>query len=224
MIWSPPRDPRDMVRMATRSPEVRCALSVPAAPISTSSGCAPMASTTSRPAARAARPPLDQRGGLGHQQLGRDRLLQELRRRAAQRGHGVVHGGVAGQHGHRQVRHQLAGSFQQFEAGHPGQLDVGDEEVPALRLDPAQPGRRVRLVHDLEATAGAQHPAEVTPQRRVVVDQQDPPVRTVRVTGFHSAPRPESARRLPSGPPAVDRHPRGQPSVVLRPLTVYLPR
>ena len=45
-----------MVRMATRSPAARWAISVPAAPISTSSGWAPMASTGSLPAARAARP------------------------------------------------------------------------------------------------------------------------------------------------------------------------
>ena len=42
--------------MATVSPAARWASSAPAAPISTSSGWAPMASTVSRPAARAAWP------------------------------------------------------------------------------------------------------------------------------------------------------------------------
>ena len=55
-LASPPRAPRDMVRIATASPAAPCAGSVPAAPISTSSGCAPMASTLSRTTERAARP------------------------------------------------------------------------------------------------------------------------------------------------------------------------
>src|ERR1039457_5411666 len=54
--WSPPCAPRERVKIATVSPAALWASSVPAAPISTSSGCAPMARTVSRPAARAARP------------------------------------------------------------------------------------------------------------------------------------------------------------------------
>ena len=48
--------PRDMVRMATASPAAPCAASVPPAPISTSSGCAPTASTVSLCLSLAARP------------------------------------------------------------------------------------------------------------------------------------------------------------------------
>ena len=53
---TPPRAPRLRVRIDTSWPIRRCASSVPAAPISTSSGCAPMASTLCRLASRAARP------------------------------------------------------------------------------------------------------------------------------------------------------------------------
>ena len=53
---APPRAPRLRVRIATSWPSRRCMASVPAAPISTSSGCAPMASTLCRAASRAARP------------------------------------------------------------------------------------------------------------------------------------------------------------------------
>ncbi len=52
----PPRAPRLRVRIDTSCPSRRCMASVPAAPISTSSGCAPMASTLCRAASRAARP------------------------------------------------------------------------------------------------------------------------------------------------------------------------
>ncbi len=52
----PPCAPRDNVRIATVSPAARCASRVPAAPISTSSGWAPTASTVSWELARTARP------------------------------------------------------------------------------------------------------------------------------------------------------------------------
>ena len=70
---------------------------------------------------------LDQLGGLGDQVLGADRLLQELGGRAAQRRDGVIHRRVPGQHGDRQVGLLLADPFQQFQARHAGQLDVGDQ-------------------------------------------------------------------------------------------------
>jgi hypothetical protein len=119
--------------------------------------------------------------------LGGDRLLQELRGRAAQRADRVVHGGVAGEHGHRQGGHPLPHAFQQFQAGHARHLDVGDEEVPVLFLDPPQRGGRLELVGHLEAAARAQHPGQETTQRRVVVDQQDPSPRPVSLAPIRPA-------------------------------------
>ena len=54
--WPPPRAPWLSVRIATASPSRLWTSSVPPAPISTSSGCAPTASTLSRAAFRFARP------------------------------------------------------------------------------------------------------------------------------------------------------------------------
>jgi hypothetical protein len=111
----------------------------------------------------------DQLGGLGDQVARPDRFLQELRGRAAQRGDGVVDGRVPGQHRDRQAGHELADPLEQLEPVHAGQLDVGDQQVPVLLLDPQQGGRRVELVRDLEPAA-RQHPGQVSAESGIVVD------------------------------------------------------
>jgi hypothetical protein len=129
----------------------------------------------------------DQLPGLGEQVDRGYRLQQELRRRAAQRRDCVVHRRMAGEQGDRQARRQLADPTEQFEPAHARQFDIGDEQVPLLGLNAAQSSFRVKLMHDVEAPR-AQHPAQVAAESRIVVDQQDAPPLTTRVTSLHESP------------------------------------
>ena len=122
------REDRDRVALRRRG-----AARMPPTPISTSSGCAPTARTTSRLLARRSRVSgdelarlLDQRrrvDRLGHVVVGagaqrRDRVVEELRRGDDQR---------------RDVGLRGLDAADEVDAVHPGQLDVGDDEVPAWR-------------------------------------------------------------------------------------------
>ena len=119
-----------------------------------------MASTVSLCSARAARPASIRLVAFATRSRRLDRLLQELRRRAAQCGDRVVHRRVPGEHGDRQAGRQLAHPLEQLEPVHAGQLDVGDQQVPLVRVHPGEraPPR--------PAAGSTSKPPEVSTRRR----------------------------------------------------------
>ncbi len=116
---------------------------IPPMPISTSSGCAPTASTTSCPAARRSRVTATSARAFSTSVGGIERLGHVVVGAGAHRRDRVVERAVAGQDQRRQLRPLALDAVHELEAVDPGQVDVADHQVPvAARERSRAPARR----------------------------------------------------------------------------------
>ena len=99
--------------------------------------------------------------------------MQERVGLAAGRVQAGAGGDVGGDHGHRQGRSRPPERAQQVQAGHGGQVQVGQDQVPPLGAGPVQRDPRVHGVGHLEPAHGGQHVHGEAGGLVVVLDEQD---------------------------------------------------
>jgi hypothetical protein len=198
------------VRITSSSPASRCAASRPPTPISTSSGCAPTASTTDPGrAARSARRAAASRCTHVDQLRGRDRLGEELVRLLPQGGDRVVDGGVRREHHDLGRDVPLAQQPQQLQPRHAGHLDVRDHHVGVEPGDHRQRVAGVGQRDHLAARAAFEHGPRVRRDVGVVVEHDD----ACGGRGHLTSP----ARRPPAALTCAFILTRGAPTCICRP-------
>ena len=147
-----------------------------------------------------------------HELVGIERLGDVVPRAGLHGGHGDALGAVRGEHEHGDARIRRAHLLQHLHTVDVGHGEVRHHHVSAAGLERREP-LRAALVHVHGEPSVRQHRLERVPERRVVVDDEDPAHRRITITTrpeSRGAPSLRSPSRAPSQvPPRGRRRARG---------------